>query len=669
MELSSIELRYIVNYVNSKLIAIGGYYLSQVNGITKDSLALKFHHSIGRDILVVISTKGIWITKRVFKQVEENELVKNAKKELERSRIISLEQLNSERIVIIKFEHPDSTTRYLICEFFGQGNIVICDESMKILSILNPLEVRHRTLRIGLKYSPPPSKGLDIFKISFDEFESFYKNETKNLEISKWLGRSLSLPKKFVEEILFRSTINNNKKIKELTNDDLFKIFTNINKVVDEVISEEKHSPLLFLDTNNVPLDASHLQLKTIENSNIKPMDSFMDALDEVLCTDLITIGKRLHTLELDKKLSVLEHDLSEQDKAKQKVLAKSNTIRNLASDLMNFSSSNPVELDNLLNKHSSNLIMEKGIKYLVIGEELIPFEENVRKVSSLLYGRAKEMERGSETIDKARLKILDEITELKRKTNIAEKKIDIKEQKSKEWFERYRWFITSDGLLVIGGRDASSNSAIIRKHMTEQDVVFHAEIHGSPFFLIKNIGEVNKEEEINQNSPQSLLEGAIATVSFSRGWKDGLSSADAYWVYPNQVKKGAPTGQFLPKGSFVIEGKRNFVKGLELKLAIGITNENDNYKIICGPVESIKLKSIIYSILVPGTIDPMNAAKKIKTELINNSKNNAEMIEFLKRMSLDDIIRVLPSGKIKISSSEKGKLYESYNSINKFVS
>jgi hypothetical protein len=53
-----------------------------------------------------------------------------------------------------------------------------------------------------------------------------------------------------------------------------------------------------------------------------------------------------------------------------------------------------------------------------------------------------------------------------------------------------------------------------------------------------------------------------------------------------------------------------------------------------------------------------MNAAKKIKTELINNSQNNVELIEFLKKVSLDDIIRVLPSGKIKISLSERGKLY-----------
>ena len=661
MELSSIELSYIVNYVNLRLTS-GGYYLSQINAITKDSLALKFHHSTEQDILLAISTKGMWVTKMLFKQVEENDLVRNARKELERSRIISIQQLDSERIAILKFEHHDSKIRYLICEFFGQGNIIICDESMKIISILNPLEVRHRTLRIGLKYAPPPSYGSDIFKISIEEFNSKFQNETKNLEITKWLGRILSLPKKFVEEILFRAQINDNRrKIKEITNIELGVIFTNTKKLVDEVICENKHSPVVILDADNVvPIDASHVVLKTMEDSNMKPSPTFMDALDEVLCNDIITIGKKIHTVELDKKISLLEHDLDEQDKAKLKVLSKSNSIRDLASDLMNISISDAVALEGLLNRHSAKLIMEKGKKYLDIVEELIPLDQNLRKVSSLLYERAKEMERGSETIDKARLKILDEIKELRKKTTIAENKIKLKEQKTKEWFERYRWFVTSNGLLVIGGRDASSNSAIIRKHMTDQDLVFHAEIHGSPFFLIKNIGLSSVDDDTTATNNQSIIETAIATVTFSRGWKEGLSSADAYWVNPNQVKKGAPTGQFLPKGSFVIEGKRNFVKALELKLAIGVTKDNDSYKVICGPVDSIKSKSIIYSIIVPGGIDPMNAAKKIKTELITNSHNidDEELIEFLKRMSLDDIIRILPSGKIKIVASEKGALY-----------
>ena len=642
--------------MNSKIVSIGGYYLSQISGITKDSLLLKFHHSTERDILITISTRGMWITKMVLKQVEENDLVRNAKKELERSRIISIKQLGSERIAILKFEQHDRTIRHLICEFFGQGNIIICDESMKILSILNPLEVRHRTLRTGLKYSSPPSKGLDIFNTSLEEFQSQYQNETKNLEISRWLGRSLSISKKFVEEVLFRGNIDKAKKIKDLHENDIISLYKNTKKLVDEVVNEQNHSPVIELETSNVPIDAYHTRLKMLASSNLKSLDTFMSALDEVLSNDIITIGKRIHTVELDKKLDILQHDLFEQDKAKQIVLTKSNMIRKLASDLMTIPSSNAVDLENTLDRNSSKLILEKGKKYLSIGEELIPFDDNVRKVSSLLYVRAKEMERGSETIDKARLKILDEIEILKRKTDVAEKKIDIKEQKSKEWFERYRWFITSGGLLVIGGRDASSNSAIIRKHMTEQDVVFHAEIHGSPFFLIKNIG--SEELEINKNS-QSLQEGAMATVSFSRAWKDGLSSADAYWVYPNQVKKGAPTGQFLPKGSFVIEGKRNFVKGLEMKLSIGVSKENNNsYKIICGPLESVKSKCIIYVILLPGTIDPMVGAKKIKTELINNSQNDNDMTVYLKKISLDDIIRVLPSGKIKIISSERGKSY-----------
>ena len=60
-------------------------------------------------------------------------------------------------------------------------------------------------------------------------------------------------------------------------------------------------------------------------------------------------------------------------------------------------------------------------------------------------------------------------------------------------------------------------------------------------------------------------MEVAQATVSFSRV-KDGLSSADAYWVEPSQIKRGAPTGQFLPRGSFVIEGRRNYIKGIEIK-------------------------------------------------------------------------------------------------------
>lgn len=657
LELSSIELRYIVNHINDKLL--DGYYVSQISGITKDSFTIKLHHSVHADIILMISVKGIWISKIGFRQLEENNFVKNMKKELERSRILTLGQLDSERIINIKFADYDGNIRLLICEFFGNGNIILCDEKMNIISILTPLEVRHRLLRVGMMYVPPPSRGLDVFQISYSDIISEVKEENTNLDVARWLGRIFSFPKKFSEEILSRSNIQC-KKIRELSEAELRRIFANIQGLIDEVLDDTKHEPVIILDEENNPIIASHRKLSNMKDLNVCSTNSFMDAIDRVLTNEIMNIGKKIFTHEIDKKVVILEHDLIEQDKAKQQVLAKSDSIRKLALELMQISSSSILDLESLLKKYSGKILLEKGKKYLQIMDEQIPLEANIPKVSSQLYARAKELERGGEKIDTLRSKILTEINDLKKRTSIAEKNLKFKRQKSREWFERYRWFLTSGGLLVIGGRDASSNSAIIRKHMTDQDIVFHAEIHGSPFFLIKNLNSTSNSIE---QDDQNILETATATISFSRAWREGLSTADAYWVFPDQVKKGAPTGQFLPKGSFVIEGKRNYIKGINLKLAFGVFKEQDSYNMICGPQNSVKIKSIIYVILLPGGIDAMNAAKKLKTELIknldkiNNEKNDT-LIEFLKQTSVDDIIRLLPPGKMKLFSIEKGDKY-----------
>jgi len=59
MTLSGIELRYLVNDINKK---IDGYYVSNIYGITKDSLLFKIHHPEKSDVLLMLSTFGIWVT-------------------------------------------------------------------------------------------------------------------------------------------------------------------------------------------------------------------------------------------------------------------------------------------------------------------------------------------------------------------------------------------------------------------------------------------------------------------------------------------------------------------------------------------------------------------------------------------------------------------------------
>ncbi len=639
MELSSLELRYLVNEIAARVTS--GYYVSQVNAVTKDSLLLRLHHPTQEDIILVLSVRGIWITKLKFKPVEDNRLETAAIAELERAKIESVEQAGSERIATVKFRRLDGQARIVVCEFFGDGNIAICDEEMKILAILNPIQVRHRTLAVRLKYAFPPSRGADIFALSPAQLLSL-RDKFKDLDVLRWIGRGLSMPKKFVEEVAKRADVEGSRLAWSLSDSEVERIHSTIKSLADDVSTGKNHEPVVIMQGEK-PVDALPIVTDEAGKLERKKVQTFMEALDEVLSAEILDVGRNSRTIEIDRQIAVLEHDLQEQEKAKEAVLQKAEAIRKLAGELMQASYS-AGKLDDVLSANSAAIVADKGVKYVQVAGETIELQDNLAKLSSMLFGRAKEMERGNAAIEEARAKILEQIEKLRSQTAAIHKKIVVQKQTSKEWYERYRWFVTSEGHLAIGGRDASSNSALVRKHLTEDDVVFHAEVHGSPFFIVKNAAAPAQEGRIEK----SLAEVAQATIAFSRAWKDGLTSADAYWVLPEQVKKGAPSGQFLPKGSFVIEGKRNYIKGIEARLAVGIVSVNGREALACGPEDAIKKHALVYAVLLQGGMDPMNAAKKAKSSLV--AAAGEELAETIKRIPLDDFVRALPTGQSRVS-------------------
>jgi predicted ribosome quality control (RQC) complex YloA/Tae2 family protein len=657
MEMSGIELHYIVNEIKNMTKE---YYVSNVNAVTKDSFLFRLHHPNKPDVMLVISTRGIWVTRLKFKQIEENDLINILKAEVERAKIESIEQRGSERIVSMKFKHMDGKCRIVIGEFFGQGNIILCDENMLILATLNSIEVRHRILKTGLNYAYPPVRGNDVFDLSFEQLQHLRSASEKDLDVLRWLGRGTSMPRRFVEEIATRACVQS-KKVGELSDDDLNRVYTEIQELVANVSIGKNLEPIIITGADGKAQYALPIITYNVTKLPFKRTSSYMDAIDEVLSGNILDLGRNIKTIEIGKEIASLEHDLTEQNKAKEEVVSKSNMIRKIASELMALSYAGAHNFDDdsvkeLLAVNGAYIITEKGLKFLEIVNERIQLEynHNLPKVASLLFERAKEMERGSASIEEAKARLLAQIHKLRNQTSKIHNKVIVKHQVNKEWYERYRWFITTDGLLVIGGRDSSSNSVVVRKHLTEYDIVFHAEIYGSPFFVIKNstaAGDIS----------MSLQQVAQATVSFSRAWKDGLFSGDAYWVKADQIRKGAPTGQFLPKGSFVIEGKRNYIKGVEIKLAVGVMqmSNSNKFALVCGPIDAVKKRSLIYSVLLPGTMDPNNIAKKIKSEFIRISSDRTDLIDFIKSTSIDDFVRTLPYGQSKISFTERGERRE----------
>ena len=114
MTLAGIELNYLVNKISEE---VQGYYVSNIWGITKDSILFKLHHPEKSDIFMMISTSGVWLTSVKIDQIEPNRLLKRLRSDLLRFKIKKIEQIGSERIAYFTFTGFDKEF-VIIGEFF-----------------------------------------------------------------------------------------------------------------------------------------------------------------------------------------------------------------------------------------------------------------------------------------------------------------------------------------------------------------------------------------------------------------------------------------------------------------------------------------------------------------------------------------------------------------------
>ena len=200
-------------------------------------------------------------------------------------------------------------------------------------------------------------------------------------------------------------------------------------------------------------------------------------------------------------------------------------------------------------------------------------------------------------------------------------KKIVIRD---KQWFEKFHWFNTSDGKLVISGRDATQNEILIKKYVDSVDIVLHGDVHGSPFSVIKNGKDSNDEEK---------KEAAIFTICHSKAWQNKRVES-VYWIEPEQVSKKAPTGESIARGGFMIYGKKNYIKDVELKLGVGV--QLDPFKVISGPIDNIRRKAKYYAVLIPGDKNKDKIAKEIKEFILSVARE--EHKELLTKLNVEEI-------------------------------
>ena len=254
-----------------------------------------------------------------------------------------------------------------------------------------------------------------------------------------------------------------------------------------------------------------------------------------------------------------------------------------------------------------------------------LDIKKSLEENASSYFEKAKKAKKKIAGAKKALEKAREKLECLEEKKDVEIKAAEAKKEKTKrkaQWYEKFRWFRTSEGLLVIGGRDATTNEIVVKKHTVADDIVFHTDMAGSPFLILKC--------ENKKPSEQSLKEVADATCSFSRAWKLGLGSQKIFHVNPDQVTKEAKAGEYLTKGSFMIKGKTNYIDN-KINAAVGIA---DDGAVMAGPVEAIKKHCRQYVELEQGSEKTSAIAKKILKKIGGD---------------LDEIIRAMPSGGCRI--------------------
>jgi predicted ribosome quality control (RQC) complex YloA/Tae2 family protein len=657
---------------------------SRVNSVYQldgKTLLLKLHKPDKPELrLVLESGRRLHLTSYVLeKPLTPPAFCMALRKYLRNSRLTSLEQYEFERIVVLSFKTSAGVVR-LVLELFGEGNVILVGEDGRILQALSYKRMRDRNILCGEVFVFPPSSGKNPSKIGKEEFRSILKG-VGDVEVVRAVARFLGVGGVYAEEALLRAGVDKTKHCDALGEKEIDSISDGLRALLSRVQTRDLE-PTIVLDESDSLLDVVPFKLKRYEGFRLQSYEGFNEALDEFYAR-VTAVEKALAGVEVDRlqrEAERLKRIIADQEKVMAEAEAKAGRDKRIGDTIYAYSGDFQALLDKFSvgkqmgknwNAVVSEVLSEKkaGLKPSVFFESLDAkgLTANVC-VEGLIFGlelqrslfenAASFYERGKKARQKlegARAALEDsrrKLAEVEKKMHKAEELEQVKpaeamqelakhKVKHKEWFEKFRWFVSSDGFLVVAGKDATSNEVLVKKYTEDKDVVFHADIVGAPFVVVKTEGK--------KPSEQCLREAGEFAAAFSRGWREGFGSVDVYWVRPEQLSKGGPSGESVSHGAFVVRGERNWMRGTPLRIAVGvaISDRESRARIGGGPVEAVRAKSNAYAVIVPGDVEGKELFNRVLTSL--GRKLPRELRETVLNVSIEEIREFIPYGKGRI--------------------
>jgi|GEM_PF-4037114 len=224
-----------------------------------------------------VSTDGKFIisSKTILEQPNQDMFCQKCNKELKNSFISSVEQINEDRILSIKF----SNNKKLIIELFKKGNIILVDQDETIISCVIDRKMKDRYVLPKEKYIAPPkptklpdyieqAQGIDcsrtfIYKIKEKEIYSAFTGDCERV-IEKPLLEIVF--ESWLEELMQTSISETLEEEKILEN--MKKSLESLDKKIEELKEKINYIEQYYPELENLINKLKELGLENIDKCN-----------------------------------------------------------------------------------------------------------------------------------------------------------------------------------------------------------------------------------------------------------------------------------------------------------------------------------------------------------------------------------------------------------------
>ncbi|HMZ30941.1 MAG: NFACT family protein [Methanoregulaceae archaeon] len=511
------------------------------------------------------------------------------RKHLEGGRVLGVSQPGLQRIICFDIG-KQNTTFHLVIELFDQGNLVLCNDAWTIIQPLRPHRFRERDIIAGEVYRLPPA---DPATFSREAFGSFLKNDDR--DVVRALAVGALLGGRYAEYLCRKAGVEKTIPAGEADADRLYRelqaLMHRAEEGIEPVLTGRECLPF--------PEDAG---------SGTAGTGSFNQALDRFFPgipsspAEAAPAAKGLSKEErIRKRQSEILAGYEQKAARTEKIAAMMYESYQDLGDIIRVLD----EASRRMSWQEIEQVLRKGrdgpagrIRSVNPADASVEVDIGERVTLYVHESLEANIGRYYDTLKKLRKKIAGAKAAMDRPVAPPRQQRAGSPVMKKRWYHRFRWFSTSDGVLVIGGKDASQNEELVKRYMEGGDRFVHADVHGASVVIVK--GRTGRMDEVTQFA-----------ASYSGAWRSGHATADVYAADPGQVSKTPESGEYVSRGSFIVRGEREYFRDVPLAAAIGLQREPE-LAVIGGPPSAVACRTSLFVVLKPGTFEPNDTAKKV---------------------------------------------------------